>query len=109
MVPAIPSARAAAAYQEKRSDVATIAAAPLETLESVLAQQPEWVIALLRAHSGNAPALQEYVERLPSERSARIGALIKSARASVKPKVREIVMRGVAAELERSAGRAQRR
>lgn len=98
------AARASAAppaRDEAPDDIALLERAHGDTLSAVLHDQPEWVVALVLAHCRKNMALRRYVDELAQPRCGRIHGLVKEMQDSVKPKVRDAVLRRIAADAER--------
>lgn len=85
------------------SETDVIAAASLDTLQSVLTGQPDWVVALTLIECRAAATLDDCINQFLPPRGDRIRALAARLRDSVKPKVRQVIAANVAARVARYA------
>ncbi|HEX9812989.1 MAG TPA: hypothetical protein VGA88_13010 [Burkholderiales bacterium] len=89
-------------------DVRFLESVSRATLSIVLKEQPQWVLALVLAYWRRNLALAQYVARLGESRCKRIYGLVESVQNAIKPKVRDAVLRSLAADAERHENMPER-
>jgi len=99
--PAAPVRRAEVGAVNEKDYIAVIQSASVQMLHSVLAAQPDWVIALVLVQCGPGAALRECVDQLLPPRGDRVRVLAERLRDTVRPSVRLALVRAMAVRIER--------
>jgi hypothetical protein len=100
-IAAVKAAPIAAREARAPSEAEVIVAASLDTLQSVLTGQPDWVVALVLIECNTAATLNECVNQFLPPRGDRVRTLAARLRESVKPKVRQVIVANIAARVTR--------
>jgi hypothetical protein len=85
--------------EEGFSPVARLTAAPAARVQALLAEQPDWAIALLLS-TDSWPWAEEFLDELVPERLSALRALASELAPRVKPKVRQAVVHTIASRIQ---------
>lgn len=94
---------ATVAQESSDAHLDLIKEAAFDVIAAVFNEQPDWAIAIIAAHCPKTAAVQESINQLPPDRVGRIRTWLASSRENIKPRVQEIVLRGIAADIKRRA------
>lgn len=75
-----------------------IAHADHESIQTALAEEPDWVVALVVSYA-EWPWLEDFIEALPRERVSELHVSARELGAIVKPRVKDTILRALAERL----------